>query len=153
MWVPIAVWQPCELLYTCYLLTYKTDILKTCWQFLIFPSICDQLCNWWPSDKKPTGLWPHSTNVHTHYQHLSLTTDNSMNRHQIFPTQQVHKSIILNRALQLLFYGSVCITFYISLLFMRVCIVVPHTFHISSKSVQVWGVGVGVEFNAPLDTV
>ena len=22
MWVPIAVWQPCELLYTCYLLTY-----------------------------------------------------------------------------------------------------------------------------------
>ena len=22
MWVPVAVWQPCELLYTCYLLTY-----------------------------------------------------------------------------------------------------------------------------------
>ena len=24
MWVPVAVWQPCELLYTCYLLTYLT---------------------------------------------------------------------------------------------------------------------------------
>ena len=23
MWVPVAVWQPCELLYTCYLLTYS----------------------------------------------------------------------------------------------------------------------------------
>ena len=23
MWVPVAVWQPCELLYTCYLLTYN----------------------------------------------------------------------------------------------------------------------------------
>jgi len=26
MFVPVAVWQPCELLYTCYLLTY----LLTC---------------------------------------------------------------------------------------------------------------------------
>ena len=27
MWVPVAVWQPCELLYTCYLLTYLLTYL------------------------------------------------------------------------------------------------------------------------------
>jgi len=27
MWVPVAVWQPCELLYTCYLLTYTHTCL------------------------------------------------------------------------------------------------------------------------------
>ena len=29
MWVPVAVWQPCELLYTCYLLTYFVSYSKT----------------------------------------------------------------------------------------------------------------------------
>ena len=42
MWVPVAVWQPCELLYTCYLLTqihirrYMGDICsKVCWQCVL----------------------------------------------------------------------------------------------------------------------
>ena len=26
MWVPVAVWQPCELLYTCYLLTFLVTV-------------------------------------------------------------------------------------------------------------------------------
>jgi len=28
MWVPVAVWQPCELLYTCYLLTYLLYVMR-----------------------------------------------------------------------------------------------------------------------------
>ena len=28
MWVPVAVWQPCELLYTCYLLTYFVLVIN-----------------------------------------------------------------------------------------------------------------------------
>ena len=28
MWVPVAVWQPCELLYTCYFLTYLDPLGK-----------------------------------------------------------------------------------------------------------------------------
>ena len=30
MWVPVAVWQPCELLYSCYLLTYFRDGNAAC---------------------------------------------------------------------------------------------------------------------------
>ena len=29
MWVPVAVWQPCKLLYTCYLLTYLPFLWET----------------------------------------------------------------------------------------------------------------------------
>ena len=39
IWVPIAVWQPCELLYTCHLLTYgiwTVSNLNRCWMVL-FP--------------------------------------------------------------------------------------------------------------------
>ena len=42
MWVPVAVWQPCELLYTCYLLTYLLS--HVLWSLSV-------LSNLWPVQK------------------------------------------------------------------------------------------------------
>jgi len=56
MWVPVAVWQPCELLYTCYLLTYLLTALvdavmkSVFWVSILGPQHnATRICCWAPA--------------------------------------------------------------------------------------------------------
>jgi len=56
MWVPVAVWQPCELLYTCYLLTYTSTELH------VFDT------HWLRHSTWRRGYYPHSGLAYSHVE-------------------------------------------------------------------------------------
>jgi len=47
MWVPVSVWQPCELLYTCYLLTCFDVASLSHWSFTVLFTTHKPYCRVW----------------------------------------------------------------------------------------------------------
>ena len=70
MWVPVAVWQPCELLYTCYLLTYLLTRIRG-------DSLCHtDILHYWGTESKMNRT-QETNNAATVPSHKSVVRRNS----------------------------------------------------------------------------
>jgi len=92
MWVPVAVWQPCELLYTCYLLTTQF-INLTKWQSTrpILPSHDSQACVVWTPSWQDTS----SSNASSADRVLWQSIDDSVCLH-VAPTIYIRRPIFVD---------------------------------------------------------